>query len=67
MLGAPGIRMHAKCGALAWEMLMSRRMSRAEALTLACYPFDSVRYIEFETIWQWFHSRDVLQKFSRNI
>ncbi len=56
MLGVPGIRMHIRCGVLAFKLLINRRIALPEALTLACFPFDSVRYFEFDTFWKWLHS-----------
>ena len=47
LLGAPGIRLHVRCGALALRLLINRRISLSEALTLVCHPFDSARYFEF--------------------
>lgn len=55
MLGAPGIRMHVRCAALALKSLFSRRISISEAISLACFPFDSVRYFEFDILWRWLH------------
>jgi len=55
LLGAPGIRMHIRCAALAFRLMINRRIPLSEALTLACYPFDSVRYFEFDTLWKWLH------------
>jgi SAM-dependent methyltransferase len=58
MQGVPGIRMHVRCMALASVALFKRRISLSEALSLACHPFDSVRYFEFDILWRWFHDSE---------
>jgi predicted SAM-dependent methyltransferase len=56
MLGVPGIGLHIRSWALALKLLINRRISRSEAVRLACCPFDSVRYFEFDVFWKWLPS-----------
>jgi SAM-dependent methyltransferase len=58
MAGSPGIGLHIKCGLIALKLLINRRLPRAEALNLAFYPFDCVRYFEFDVFWEWLHDRE---------
>ena len=61
--GVPGIRMHVRCVALAIASLFNRRMSVSEAISLACHPFDSVRYFEFDILWRWFHDNEQVNRY----
>ena len=56
LLKVPGIGLQIKCGLLALNLLINRRISLSEALELAFSPFDSVRYFEFDVFWKWLHS-----------
>lgn len=61
--GVPGIRMHVRCVALAFVSLFKRRISLSEALSLACNPFDSVRYFEFDILWRWLHDNERVNRY----
>jgi len=55
--------MHVRCVALAIASLFNRRMSVSEAISLACHPFDSVRYFEFDILWRWFHDNEQVNRY----
>lgn len=57
--GAPGTALHMRCMIIAAKSLFSGRTSASESFALACHPFDSVRYFEFETLWNWLRDVDL--------
>ena len=48
-----------RCMALAARSLLSGRTSLSESFALACHPFDSVRYFEFDTLLGWLRGVDL--------
>lgn len=55
--GAPGIRAHLRAAALGMKLLLRRRISLFDAFRFVTFPFDSVRYFEFDVFGRWMQER----------
>lgn len=63
IFGGPGVALHVKCAISALGLVLKRRISVRDAMMLALYPFDTVRYFEFDTLWRWMNSSKAAKRY----